>query len=104
MLKVKELRKNQYIISDYSRAFDLTLFQSHDKAVISLDRKNLVITVYPDGFNSSISRFRNEFLRLEGFYEIDTTEKLFKAVKSEKVLINETVFKVVKIDRFSRGF
>ena len=103
MLKVELIKNNQYIINDSET--EKTMFQSYNSPIIEIDRNNLVITVYPDFCrNSTTGKYRNQFLDSEGFYEIDTLEKLVKAIKDKKAVINETEFKVVKIDRFSRGF
>ena len=73
MLKVKTLKNNQYVINDSDT--EKTMFQSYNSPVIEIDRNDLIITVYPDyDYSITTSKYRNEFLNNEGFYEIANTK------------------------------
>ena len=96
MIKVKTIKANQYKITDEER--ELTILQSYDSTIISIDRSNLIVTVYPNyNYSKTTSRYRNQFLTDEGFREIASTGALNEAIDSGVAVISETPFKVVKV-------
>lgn len=77
MLKVKNMRSersgrevaNQFIIYDETNY--ITMFQSYDSPIVSIDRKNKVITVYPDwDYSVTTGKYRNQFMDAMGFMDM----------------------------------
>jgi hypothetical protein len=58
---------NQYILSDDTR----DVFQSYESTIIEIDRKTSTITVHRDyDYSTTTAKYRNEFMRMQGFDEM----------------------------------
>ena len=73
---------NQFIITDGDRV----IFQSYSSPIVEINYYNKTITVYRDWrYSTTTSKYRNLFMKHEGFYEVETTKDFEKHIKLGKV-------------------
>lgn len=72
---------NQFIIEDGNK----TMFQSYRSPIVEIDRKQGKITVHPHwDYSNTTAKYRNQFMRGEGFYEMSDRKGFEKCMKSGK--------------------
>lgn len=60
-----------------------TTFQSYDSEIITIDRDRRTLEIGPDwDYSYTTDRYRNQFLKRQGFGEIATTDALRRAIKA----------------------
>ena len=60
---------NQFIIYDETNY--IVMFQSYNSPIVSIDRTNKVITVYPDwDYSVTTNKYRNKFMDAMGFMDM----------------------------------
>lgn len=89
MLKVENMKSpatgrkvaNQFIITDTEKG--KTTFQSYDSMIVEIDDSTETITVGADWrYSTTTSKYRNEFMTLNFFQNIATTEQFEEALKA----------------------
>lgn len=107
MLKVENMKStatgrkvaNQFIITDTDSG--KTTFQSYDSMIVEIDDSTDTITVGKDWrYSSATSKYRNEFMKLNFFQSIATTEQFEQALKDGKAYTDGSgyPYKVVLLD------
>lgn len=72
---------NQFIIEQDGK----TMFQSYNSPIVEIDRYNKMITVYPHwDYSVTTSKYRNQFMREEGFYDMADKKGFANAMKEGK--------------------
>lgn len=58
-------------------------FQSYDSEILTIDRDRHTLEIGPDwNYSNTTNKYRNQFLRRQGFDEIATTDTLRKAINA----------------------
>ena len=107
MLKVENMKSpatgrkvaNQFILTDTDNG--KTTFQSYDSMIVEIDDSTDTITVGKDWrYGPTTSKYRNEFMTLNFFQSIATTEKFERALKDGKAYTDGSgyQYKVVLLD------
>ena len=107
MLKVENMKSpatgrkvaNQFILTDTDNG--KTTFQSYDSMIVEIDDSTDTITVGKDWrYGTTTSKYRNEFMTLNFFQSIATTEKFEQALKDGKAYTDGSgyQYKVVLLD------
>lgn len=69
---------NQYVI----HAGDVTIFQSYDSEIVSIDRETKTITVFPEyNYSRTTAKYRAAFMRDMGILSMISTKDFEKAMK-----------------------
>lgn len=107
MLKVENMKSpatgrevaNQFILTDTDSG--KTTFQSYDSMIVEIDDSTDTITVGKDWrYGPTTSKYRNEFMKLNFFQSIATTEQFEQALKDGKAYTDGSgyPYKVVLLD------
>lgn len=107
MLKVENMKSpatgrevaNQFILTDTDSG--KTTFQSYDSMIVEIDDSTDTITVGKDWrYGPTTSKYRNEFMKLNFFQSIATTEQFEQALKDGKAYTDGSgyQYKVVLLD------
>ncbi|MBR2999726.1 MAG: hypothetical protein IKF39_01905 [Oscillospiraceae bacterium] len=84
---------NQYIITDGERV----AFQSYESMIAEIDYSGAVITIGEDwNYSNTTTKYRNAFFDEMYIYEMNSTEKVRKALKAGAVSINGYKFAIVR--------
>ena len=107
MLKVENMKSpttgrkvaNQFVLTDYDN--NRITFQSYDSMIVEIDYSTETIIVGKDWrYGPTTSKYRNEFMKLNFFQSIATTEAFEQALKDGKAYPDGSgyPYKVVLLD------
>ena len=107
MLKVENMKSpatgrkvaNQFVLTDYDN--NRITFQSYDSMIVEIDYSTETIIVGKDWrYGPTTSKYRNEFMKLNFFQSIATTEQFEQALKDGKAYPDGSgyPYKVVLLD------
>lgn len=101
MLKVKNMvsdRGTTIANQFYITGNGTVTFQSYDSTIIEIDYNNKVVYIHPDyDYSVTTGKYRNIFLRDEGFTEIATLKELNKAIASGSITTHFGTFTIKKV-------
>ena len=82
---------NQFIIENGNN----TLFQSYSSPIVEIDWSNNVVTVYPHwNYSVTTSKYRNQFMRDNHFYDMADKKSFEKYMKEGKIKYGYTEFSI----------